>query len=205
MYKIFFSSIFVLTGLFSKAQFGFERIDTIDVYKDALLQKFPWAGGLDYVQFSNIDLNYDGVQDLFVFDRTCNKILTFLQVGGVGEMNYVYAPQYEDAFPKMQNWALLVDYNCDGKNDIFTYTIGGGKVYKNVGNASIGLQFELVKANLRSSLYGNATHSFMYISSIDIPAIVDIDGDGDLDILAFGVGGTSVEYHRNMSMELYGV
>ena len=39
----------------------------------------------------------------------------------------------------------------------------------------------------------------------DIPAIVDVDLDGDLDILTFHIGGSNVEYHQNQSMDLYGV
>src|SRR5690606_18993562 len=31
----------------------------------------------------------------------------------------------------------------------------------------------------------------------------DVDGDGDLDILTFDVNGGCMEWHRNLSMELY--
>ena len=81
--------VFILT-LFSvsaKSQFGFQRIDTIDVYESAIFQKYAWAGGMDYCQFSNIDLNYDGIQDLFVFDRSNNKVLTFIQTNPIGSSN----------------------------------------------------------------------------------------------------------------------
>jgi len=44
----------------------------------------------------------------------------------------------------------------------------------------------------------------VYVSPIDLPAIMDVDGDGDLDIVTFSLTGFSAEYHRNMSMELYG-
>lgn len=183
------------------AQFGFQRIDTITVI-NGVPQNFAWAGGLDYPQFSNIDLNWDGTEDLFIFDRSCNKVLTFLHSGNVGVVEYVYAPQYEALFPEMTDWCLLVDYNCDGKKDIFTRTIGGGKVYKNIGDSGSGLVFELAKANLKAWIWGS--ESYMYISSVDIPAIVDIDGDSDIDLLTFGVGGTTVEYQKNLSMETYG-
>lgn len=194
---------FLLFSLKASAQFGFERIDTIDVIKNTILQKYPWAGGIDYGQFSNIDLNTDGVQDFFIFDRTCHKVLTFIQNGAAGVIDYEYAPEYENLFPEMTNWALLADFDCDGDKDLFTYTIGGVRVYKNTGNSTTGLQFVLEESILKTNVYGNEV--FMYVSSIDIPAIVDIDNDGDLDILAFGVGGSSVEYQRNMSIETYGV
>ena len=41
-------------------------------------------------------------------------------------------------------------------------------------------------------------------TNADYPAIVDLDGDGDLDILTFGVLGTFIEKHRNLSVERFG-
>jgi hypothetical protein len=194
--------LFSITAFSSSyGQFGFNRIDTIPVISGSPLP-LAWTGGLDFPQFSNIDLNFDGVEDLFVFERSCNRVLTFIHDGGT-TASYTYDPTYEENFPKLQDWALLADYDCDGKKDIFTYTIGGAKVFRNTGNSGSGHSFELVKANLKSFLWGS--EGFMYISAVDLPGIVDIDGDGDIDILAFGVGGQTVEYHKNMSMELYGV
>lgn len=196
-------SIFLCFTLSSSlfAQFGFERVDTINVINGSSLD-LAWTGGLDYPQYSNIDLNWDGIEDLFVFDKSCNKVLTFIHTGGVGA-NYIYDPSYEDLFPEMTDWCLLVDYNCDGLKDIYTYTIGGAKVYKNTGSIGTGHTFQLAKANLKTWLWGS--EGYMYISAVDLPGIVDIDGDSDIDILAFGVGGQTIEYHKNMSMETYGV
>ena len=199
--KLLFS-ILTLISFQTYAQFGFTNIDSVDVIKNTLTLKYPWAGGIDYAQLSNIDLNQDGVQDLFIFDRSADKVLTFIQNGTNGQVDYTYAPEYEDNFPPMISWCLLADYNCDGKKDIFTYTIGGFKVYKNT-STSTTLQFELAKNILKTNIYGNDV--YIYSSAIDIPSITDIDNDGDLDILAFGVGGSKVEYQRNMSMENYGV
>ena len=44
----------------------------------------------------------------------------------------------------------------------------------------------------------------LYVSSSDIPAIVDVDFDGDIDVLTFHIGGEYLRYHKNMSRELYG-
>lgn len=204
MFKKIIFSFLIGFNTFVFSQFGFTRMDDIEVVKDGILQKYPWVGGMDYCQFSSIDLDFDGVEDLFVFDRTCNKVLTFLQKGGAGETDYVYAPAYEKNFPPgLHDWALLVDYDCDGLKDIFTYQVGGASVFRNVGNAIDGNSFDMVNPILKTKIYGGTT--YMYLSAQDIPAIVDVDGDGDMDILGFGVLGTAVEYHKNMSMELYGV
>ena len=39
-----------------------------------------WAGGLNYAQYSKIDLDGDGKEDVFIFDRSTYKILTFLNI-----------------------------------------------------------------------------------------------------------------------------
>ena len=193
--------LFAINGAFS--QFGFERVTNIDLIKDEIIQKHAWAGGMDYCQFSNIDLDFDGVEDLFIFDRTCNKVLTFLQKGEAGEMDYEYAPEYEDIFPDdLTDWVLLVDYNCDGKRDLFTHRIGTCRVFKNVGNEEDGNLFELEELRLTTTIYDS--EGIMYFARIDIPAFVDIDGDNDIDILHFGLPGQAVEYRKNLSMELYG-
>src|SRR5690606_39222908 len=44
----------------------------------------------------------------------------------------------------------------------------------------------------------------LYITDADLPGIADIDGDGDLDVLTFSIWGNILEYHKNLSMELYG-
>lgn len=185
-------------------QFGFERSEFISVLNDGVEKKLAWAGGMDYCQFSNIDLDFDGVEDLFVFDRTCNKVLTFLQKGAAGVSDFEYAPEYENDFPSgLRDWALLVDYNCDGLLDVFSYQPGGCRVYKNTGSAADGNTFEVAIPFLRTWIYGAET--YMYFSAIDVPALKDIDGDGDIDVLNFGVPGITLEYHKNMSQELFGV
>lgn len=44
----------------------------------------------------------------------------------------------------------------------------------------------------------------LYVASADIPAMQDIDQDGDLDILVFESAGHYIECHRNFSMETTG-
>ena len=106
--------------------------------------KLPWAGGLIGGQFSSIDLNFDGVKDLFVFDRSGNRISTYINQGTTGQSSYVYAPEYASKFPELFNWALLVDYNNDGKEDIFTFVQGGCRVFKNTSSSGNGISFQLV-------------------------------------------------------------
>lgn len=194
---IFITSI--TTVCFAQTSYFFSRKDSVAVYHGIDSLHLAWAGGINSLQVSNIDLNFDGAQDLFVFDRTGNKVLTFLHTGQPGTPNYRYAPQYEVFFPKMEFWVLLRDYNCDGLPDIFTSTPGGIKVYKNTSVPG-NINFQLITPNFIYSYQIN-NYVNLYVSSVDIPSISDIDGDGDLDILTYGVLGTQVEYHKNLSVE----
>lgn len=162
--------------------------------------KFAWAGGLNSPQFSEIDLNMDGTMDLFVFDRHGSRVLTFLNNGTSNQVDYTYAPEYINEFPEMFGWALLRDFDGDGKNDIFTYNNGGIRVFRNTSSQG-SLSFSLeVDPHLKSNYIGGS-QSNLYVSSIDIPAIDDIDGDGDLDVLSFGPASIAVIYHENFASD----
>jgi hypothetical protein len=186
------------------AQFSFEYSDSIPVNKGTNTFDHAWAGGLNYAQFSEIDFDYDGDMDLFVFDRSSDNIRVFLQEEENGVKFYKLKYNAQTQFPAdLRYRATTVDFNNDGKMDLFVYGIGGIKVYKNVGNVTTGLQW-VVEKNLLYSNY-NGTLLNLYVSSADIPAIIDVDNDGDIDILTFHIGGEHLQYHQNQSMELYGV
>ncbi|RYD83574.1 MAG: T9SS type A sorting domain-containing protein [Sphingobacteriales bacterium] len=167
--------------------------------KDTLLN--AWAGGMLNPQFSNIDFNNDGRQDIFVFEPADSKISLFQSLTN-GE--YLYVPQFESSFPNLKNWALLVDYNKDGKADIFTFAqrSAGIDIYKNISSGN-KLAFEKVADQLE---YEDIEFRLnLYAPSSDIPAITDIDNDGDLDILSYDVLQYHIQYYKNLSMEKYGV
>ncbi|MBI4931928.1 MAG: T9SS type A sorting domain-containing protein [Bacteroidetes bacterium] len=194
-------SAHLFISTFSFSQPYYIRTDTIPVYNGTDTLKFPWVGGHNFCQFSDIDLNFDGIKDLFVFDRTGNKITTYLNGGTPNKVDYTHAQQYQSQFPHLESWVLLIDYNCDGLKDIFTYNYAfpsGIRVYKNV-STSPNLQFSLVKTNL--SDFGPLVAN-IYTSPQGLPAIDDIDGDGDLDVLVFLIGGWTVDYHINKSQEM---
>jgi hypothetical protein len=196
----------IATTVTCSAQLNMEWNDEIPVFNNSIQLASPWAGGINAGQVSTIDVNLDGLEDVFVFDRSGNKVMIFLNNGSDDPNSFKYSFDFNHLFPEMRSWVLLRDYNCDGRKDIFTYGIGGFKLFKNTSTIETGLQFELVDANIQS-LYNfgnNPYYSNIFITSQDIPAIDDLDGDGDLDIMVFSVNGLLVEYHRNFSVELYG-
>lgn len=196
--------------LAAQSQLQFLRVDSVPVYRGTDTLMNPWAGGLNFCEFSPIDLNLDGTDDLFVIDRSGHRVTTYLNNGTAGQVDYHVASEYIDAFPEFNGWALLRDYNCDGMMDIFTYGVGpsgGIDLYENVSSIPNGLQFQFVQHLLQANVTPNSTNTMgdIHVTSVDVPAIRDLDNDGDLDILTFNVGGTTVEWYRNLSMEQYGV
>ena len=206
---LFIVLVFLPLGLFG--QFTYVMDTSIPVL-DKDQNEFPlaWAGGLNAAHYNTMDLDGDGNEDLVLFDRTADKVITFLNK----DNQYRYAPEYETFFPDdITNWLLLRDFNCDGKKDIFTGDILGIKVY--VNETTPGGSMSWKQFMFYSGVPGNKspvllTKGFsgkinLQLQFDDLPAIIDADGDGDLDIFNVRfVGNGTVEYHQNFSIERYG-
>jgi len=194
---------FMYLTFFSWSQFEFNYVDSVSVFKGSETIKMAWSGGLNYAQFSDIDYDFDGDMDLLVFDRSNNQLKLFAQRQELGVPYYEYDPYANILFPNDLRYRVkAMDYDGDGRNDLFTYGIGGLKVYKNTGDVANGLSWALAKELLYSDNWGANLN--LYVSSSDIPAIVDVDDDGDIDVLTYHIGGQYLQYHKNQSMELYG-
>ncbi len=182
-------------------EISFKYNDNLKIIQNGLVLPNAWAGGLNTPQFSTCRLNNDGFDDLVVFDRTAQKIATFLAVQDTnGKFSWKYAPEYEPYFPKIQNWMLLVDYDQDGKKDIFTHSPAGLRVFRNI-STDTKIAWELVADPLYSVGFSGKIN--LSVTATDIPAIVDCDNDGDIDVLMFDSSGDFVEYHRNNAVEKY--
>lgn len=197
--------VLFLNTFLSSAQYGFRKDTSIPVSNGVGSLQLPWAGGLNYTQFSSIDLNQDGLNDLFVMDRHNNRITTYLNNGTTGTNSWVYAPQYEGLFPEVNGWAILYDYNCDGKPDLLTTTFrnNGIMLYRNNSQAG-NLSFSIIDTTIDAqSQFGQFN---IFASGFLVPEFNDIDSDGDMDIITQQftcVGGYA--FYRNRSMEDYGV
>ncbi len=159
-------------------------------------------GGLNNPQFSEVDWNNDGINDIFIFDRDGNVPMALINKGAANEADYHFGAQYIRDFPPVRSWAMMRDFDCDGIMDLFAYSKipSGITVYKGeYHNDSI--KFNLFEDFLEFPTLNNFLVN-IYVSSEDFPAIDDIDGDGDLDILTFGVNGGWVSYYENQSQDM---
>ena len=126
------------------AQFGFEYNNSIVVKNgtDTLIN--AWGGGLNYTQVSDFDYDFDGDMDLFLFDRSKNNIRVYTQEGTGSNKYYELAYNSKSKFPAdIRYRATMVDYDNDGRKDLFTYGTGGLKVFRNVGDITNGLAVPL--------------------------------------------------------------
>lgn len=179
--------------------------------------RFAWAGGFNNPQFSPIDLNDDGIDDLFVFDRADETAHAFVFTGE-GKTPWRYAPEYLNNFPvsELNGWALLRDFNADGRPDIFTgaapevFGLENPRVavWEQIAEPNGAFPFKLKHAEL-PFYEEDDSGAFVYAGDLTagssgVPGIADIDYDGDLDFLReknSGRGSGQLIYYRNEAVE----
>ena len=90
--KIIFNIILVISFFINTvyAQMILNRDTSLNFTENGLIYKSPLDGGINSGQFSEIDLNLDGIMDIIVFDKSGNKLNPYINDNG----NYIYAPQY---------------------------------------------------------------------------------------------------------------
>jgi len=187
----------------------------VEVIQDGKVLKNPFTGGFESPIFSPIDINLDGIEDLIVFDRAGGTLSPFINDGlGNDTDSYTYAPQYKNIFPCFTGWLLAVDFDKDGIPDLFgpqiERAIDGAAVYKGYIDNAGQLAFErFIFGSFTSGAFSENVIPFefpngtsqLYISTVDIPALIDADGDNDLDIFTFTSGGSHMAYYKNISVE----
>ncbi len=205
--RLFILFLLFSTYLFSQ-QVPVELVRTFPPLRDGnRLLPMAWAGGLNAPQLSLADLDGDGqVNDLYIFDRGSNSHLAFARKA---DGSFRFAPELVTFFPtQIQNWVLLRDFDQDGNMDLFAYSdtfADGIMVYKGRRLEDGRLAFDRMSwGDPLPILYfpiSNNNRTNLFVSTIDYPAIDDIDNDGDLDILTFNIGGGYVEWYKNLSVE----
>ncbi|MDQ3142381.1 MAG: T9SS type A sorting domain-containing protein [Bacteroidota bacterium] len=169
--------------------------------------KYACAGGINNAQVNQADINFDGFNDIIIFDKLGDVMVPFVYDPLIGD--YVYSYEAKRLFPVVKDWVLFRDYNKDGAIDIFSSSSNtqgpfGVEVHRGIREGN-QLKFELVRQPGKSFdilFYpvGNG-ETQIPVDYTDLPGLDDVDNDGDLDILNYLPGGSTVEFFKNIAVE----
>ncbi|MGH7471874.1 MAG: FG-GAP-like repeat-containing protein, partial [Longimicrobiales bacterium] len=147
----------------------------------------PFLGGLNVPRPQFADIDGDGDLDLFVHELS-SALWFFENVGTARAPNFVWR---SDRFHDLDigEWNKLVDIDADGDFDIlgelrFSYV----RLFRNTGNAQQAA-FTADADSLR-----DAQGQALFADRQNIPALVDLDCNGRLDLFLGRVDGTVARY-----------
>lgn len=182
--------------LFKQSGNSYVQDSSIHVFANGVQKTNAWSGGFNNPQLCMADLNKDGKMDLITYEQSTMQVKTFLNIGNA---DYRYYPDYAKLFPpQISNYLKMEDYNRDGITDLIHSGITGFEVYKGSYNAQNQLTFTYYKNLFYTSPNGLVN---AYVQPSDIPAILDIDGDGDLDFMSYAVLGANIAFYMNRQVE----
>ncbi len=187
---------------------NFERID-VPVEMNEVFLPNGTIGGLNAPQPAKVDLNNDQIEDLYIFDRAGNVHLTFINIGSPQNPEYKLDADYSRNFPgDLGNFVLLRDFDQDGIMDLFAHANNKdeplvAKAYR--GRYQNGkLAFDRIffdESDFLNYTNGSNESKNIEFAASDYPEMIDIDDDGDLDILTFDFEGSHIIFFKNMSQE----
>ncbi|MCH6199772.1 T9SS type A sorting domain-containing protein [Aquiflexum sp. LQ15W] len=188
--------LFFSTCTFVAAQQTFSFDQSKKIIHEGNEIPLPFAVGINASQYQRMDVNGDGEEEWVVWDINARRVLVFEEIGS----EFKYLPEMSYFFPNdINGFLILADFDLDGKKDLFTSSPFGIKAYKNVSNSGdLFPKWEVAQNFLRLENGSNLT-----ANNLDIPIILDIDGDGDLDIATFNLGDY-VDFYLNTSVERKG-
>ncbi len=214
MIRIFYTTIVVF---FLTCHSGYGQnfqLSKIDFYKNDSLINMPFIGGLSLPQVLQTDINLDGVEDLIIFDSNGEIFLPILRNDDETLPMFIYSPEYAQVFGKARGWVKIRDFDNDGIDDLimFSREVGAPRIIEVRKGIVVNnsLKFEDYTINVSDQQY-SSLHYYtdsewkpILVDPLNLPEIIDIDFDGDLDLLKFNASLSKVEYYKNLKDEFPG-
>ena len=137
---------------------------------------YPFTGGYLAPRPSLVDLDGDGDADLIINEG--GRGLSYFEASSDGPgQGFVWRTDALDGIAPGA-WSVFGDLDGDGDSDLLTQGAPGRvRMYRNVGSATAP-QFTLAADELQATAGTPVTNE-----DTSVPALMDIDGDGDLDFL----------------------
>ena len=143
----------------------------------------PFLGGFEHPRPQLVDIDGDGINDLFVQENS-NDLSLFQQTADGWRLT---ADRYQDL--NIGEWYRFVDVDGDGLIDLFTESpLSDIRYYRNVG-ARTAARFIISADTLR-----DVTGQAIYADRQNIAQFADIDCNGKLDMMLGRVDGTITRY-----------
>lgn len=165
----------------------------ITVYVQGSPVEHPFVGGLYNPAHQFVNIDSDGVVDLFLFDTNDLSFSFYRNVGTQGNAAFrMERPSF--ALPTITGWFRFSDIDGDGRVDLLTggEVLNSVAVYRNAGTPTVPL-FTLLTSGLHDS-----ANNLVYVQVQCIPALIDIDGDGDLDFFSLNPSVGTINFYENI-------
>jgi hypothetical protein len=189
--KKLFTIIFILfsfSGIY--AQNFVQKFDGIPFQVPTGFSYAPFNGGMDNAKFQFVDIDNDGLKDLFVYD--VDTSLYFYKNTGTGTdpVFKLITTAFQDL--SFSYWFYFVDIDNDGDYDLFT---GGDlstiRFYRNTGTPEKP-DFILEINELRSN-----SDTIIYCEASCVPTFCDINNNGKMDLF-IGTSIGAITFYENI-------
>jgi hypothetical protein len=174
----------------SHAQTFQQKFDGINFNIHGNTSMAPFNGGMDNGRFQILDIDGDGLKDMFTFDDD-TTLYFYKNIGTASNAHFkLITTKYQGL--SIKNWFYFTDIDGDGLFDLYSGTTQQRiQFFKNTGNQTnpqFTLQVSEVKTNTDSVIYTDANSSAVF---------ADVDNDGDKDFFT-GLSIGSMRFFENI-------